>query len=86
MGFLDAENAGTAGPNALPPLVVDADGLMLLAKIKNWQNEIPANCILTPHPGEMSALTGLPVESIQSDRIGTARKFAKEWGQVVVIK
>jgi len=86
MGFLDAENAGTAGPNALPPLVVDADGLMLLAKIKNWQKEIPANCILTPHPGEMNALTGLPVESIQSDRIGTARKFAKEWGQVVVLK
>ena len=41
MGFLDAEIAGTAGPNALPPLVVDADGLILLAKIKDWHKEIP---------------------------------------------
>lgn len=86
MGFLDNENSGTEGQRALPPLVIDADGLILLAKIKNWQKEIPTNCILTPHPGEMSTLTGLSVESIQSDRIGTAGKYAKEWDQVVVLK
>jgi hydroxyethylthiazole kinase-like uncharacterized protein yjeF len=70
----------------LPPLVVDADGLKLMARIPGWHALIPAPAVLTPHPGEMSVLTGLPVGEIQSDRIGTAEKYAKEWGHVVVLK
>ncbi len=75
-----------SSPADLPALVIDADGLMLLSKESDWQKEIPANCILTPHPGEMAALSGLSLATIQTDRIGTARKFAREWGQVVVLK
>ncbi|HZD56156.1 MAG TPA: NAD(P)H-hydrate dehydratase [Anaerolineales bacterium] len=70
----------------LPPLVIDADGLKLLARIPGWQTLIPAPAVLTPHPGEMSVLTGLAVKEIQSERIGTAEKFAKEWGHIVVLK
>ncbi|MCJ7435506.1 MAG: NAD(P)H-hydrate dehydratase, partial [Anaerolineales bacterium] len=68
------------------PLVFDADGLKLLAKIKDWHALLPAPAILTPHPGEMSVLTGLSVEEIQADRRGVAGKYAKEWGHVVVLK
>jgi NAD(P)H-hydrate epimerase len=72
--------------NSLPPLVVDADGLRLLAKISDWQKLLPAETVLTPHPGEMSVLTGLSKEEIQNAREETALKFAKEWGHIVVLK
>ncbi|HEY5728768.1 MAG TPA: NAD(P)H-hydrate dehydratase [Anaerolineales bacterium] len=70
----------------LPPMIVDADGLRLLAKIDDWHKKLPELSVLTPHPGEMSALTGLSTEEIQVDRQAMARKYAKEWGHVVVLK
>ena len=42
--------------------------------------------VLTPHPGEMARLTGLPVEEINSKRISVAQKYAQEWQAVVVLK
>lgn len=70
----------------MPPLVVDADALKLLAQIPNWYKKLPALTVLTPHPGEMSVLTGLSKDEIQSDRETVAAKFAKQWGHVVVLK
>ena len=70
----------------LPPLVVDADALKLLAKIPDWYKKLPALSILTPHPGEMSVLSGLSKEEIQEDRQNVASRFAKVWGHVVVLK
>jgi NAD(P)H-hydrate epimerase len=70
----------------LPPMVIDADGLKLLAKVKDWDKSLPSPAVLTPHPGEMAILTGLSTEEIQEDRTGTATKYAKEWGHVVVLK
>jgi NAD(P)H-hydrate epimerase len=70
----------------LPPLVIDADGLKLLAKIVGWTDLLPDQTILTPHPGEMSVLTGKPIEEIQADRIGTAQRYAHEWKKIVVLK
>lgn len=80
--------AGTEAkkPSPLPPMVVDADGLKLLAKIDSWPGLLPSGSILTPHPGEMAILTGLERDSIQADRMGTAEKFAAQWGHVVVLK
>ncbi len=37
-----------------------------------------ASRVLTPHPGEMSRLTGLPTGEIQASRIAIARKVATE--------
>lgn len=71
---------------SLPPLVIDADGLKLLQRLAGWEKTIPAPAVLTPHPGEMSILTGLPVQEIQADRTGIAERFAREWGHVVVLK
>ncbi len=70
----------------LPPLVVDADGLKLLARIPNWQERLPPDSVLTPHPGEMSVLTGLPTSEIQSSRLQVAEEWAGRWGVVVVLK
>jgi hydroxyethylthiazole kinase-like uncharacterized protein yjeF len=84
LGFV--ESPQSVGSVQFPPVVFDADGLKLLAKLGQWQTLIPAQSILTPHPGEMSVLTGLPVEEIQKDRVGTAEKWAKEWGHIVVLK
>jgi len=67
-------------------MVVDADGLKLLSQIKDWHTILPASAILTPHPGEMAVLTGLSKDEIQEDRQEIARKYAKEWGHVVVLK
>ncbi|MCC6569919.1 MAG: NAD(P)H-hydrate dehydratase, partial [Anaerolineales bacterium] len=87
IGFVHEErDSKEAEKNSLPPMVVDADGLRLLAQIKDWQTKLPALSILTPHPGEMSALTGLSKEEIQEDRQAIANKFANEWGHVVVLK
>lgn len=71
---------------SLPPTVMDADGLKLLAKLSDWSTRLPAPAILTPHPGEMAVLTGLTLEEIQADRIGIAEKYAHVWGHVVVLK
>ena len=70
----------------LPPLVFDADGLKLLAEIDNWHELIPNTAVLTPHPGEMSVLSGLSVEEIQSNRLEIAKDYAHKWGHVVVLK
>lgn len=70
---------------ASTPAVIDADGLNALARLGTWWGE-PIPLVLTPHPGEMSRLTGLTIDEVQSDRVGVARKFAATWGAVVVLK
>ncbi len=86
LGFITNPSRNQIRPPVLPPLVIDADGLKLLAQLKEWPQLLPKDTILTPHPGEMSVLTGLDVADIQSDRTEIARKYAIEWGQVVVLK
>jgi NAD(P)H-hydrate epimerase len=78
------------------PLVLDADGLNafegrakdLNRKDRKAREEIELACslVLTPHPGEMSRLTGLSIQAIQHDRVNVARKFAQEHRLIVVLK
>jgi NAD(P)H-hydrate epimerase len=65
------------------PMVVDADALNALAG-QSMRFQGPR--ILTPHPGEMSRLTGKTIAEIQEDRIGSARAFATEHGVHLVLK
>lgn len=88
-GFVSASSMPAApndGQPKMPPAVVDADGLKLLARVEGWARLLPRETVLTPHPGEMAVLTGLDKDVIEADRIGTARKYAAEWGLVVVLK
>jgi NAD(P)H-hydrate epimerase len=69
------------------PMVVDADGLNALSEdIAILLERKSAPLVLTPHPGEMSRLTGLPVTVIENDRIGAAREFARKYGIHLVLK
>jgi NAD(P)H-hydrate epimerase len=78
------------------PLVLDADGLNafegrakdLNRKDRKAREEIELACslVLTPHPGEMSRLTGLSIQAIQHDRVNVARKFAQEHRLIVALK
>ena len=65
------------------PLVLDADGLNLLAC---YPCAVPAHCVLTPHPGEAARLLGCDVASIQRDRFVAVRAIAKRYSAVVVLK
>jgi ADP-dependent NAD(P)H-hydrate dehydratase / NAD(P)H-hydrate epimerase len=68
------------------PCVIDADGLTLLAQQPCLVCRTGAPVVITPHPGEMARLSGLTTAQVQADREGVARRFAKDFGCVVVLK
>jgi ADP-dependent NAD(P)H-hydrate dehydratase / NAD(P)H-hydrate epimerase len=70
----------------LPPLIIDADGLNVMAQIPGWDKKIPRDTVLTPHPGEMSRLTGKTIDDIQKDRTGSALALAKKLNCTVLLK
>jgi len=96
IGFRFGEPPADESPElALPPTVVDADGLNALAAVNGWPARLSQELklVLTPHAGEMARLTqsslgraGLDAQTIEADRLETARRYAVEWGQVVVLK
>jgi len=88
IGFTHGEDASEAADAAqpLPPVVIDADGLNLLAKIENWPSLLPPNTILTPHPGEFGRLAGVETPDVQANRLAQARQRAAEWNTIVVLK
>ncbi|MEM6284981.1 MAG: NAD(P)H-hydrate dehydratase, partial [Chloroflexota bacterium] len=73
-------------PASLPPLVIDADALNLLAKIENWWTYLPANTILTPHPGEMARLCNIERADVIANRVTLAQEKATEWDCIVLLK
>ena len=71
----------------LPPLVIDADGLNLLAEIPDWPGRLPVGTVLTPHPGEMARLMGVALNEVRArDRIELTQEKAAEWQCVVLLK
>ena len=68
------------------PLVIDADGLNLLAGNPGVLKSVLAPVVITPHPGEMGRLLGTTAQHVQKDRIGAARGFARSFGVHVVLK
>jgi len=68
------------------PLIIDADGLNALAEDISSLTEAAGPVILTPHPGEMSRLLGVPIAEIQQNRLEVTVKAAAEWGAIVVLK
>ena len=64
------------------PMVVDADGLNLLAKQPQTRN----NWILTPHPGEAARMLGSDIATLQQDRFKTLNELTARFGGVVILK
>lgn len=62
--------------------VLDADALNIAAA----EGLSIKGCIVTPHPGEMSRLTGKTTAEIQSNRLEEAREFAMQRGCTLVLK
>jgi len=64
------------------PIVLDADGLNLLAvsplSKPNW--------VLTPHPGEAGRLLSCPTPSVQQDRFAAASAIRAAYGGIAVLK
>ena len=68
------------------PMVLDADALNAFEGSATNLNGRGRSLVITPHPGEMSRLTGLSVAEIQAHRVEVAKKFAREHELVVVLK
>jgi NAD(P)H-hydrate epimerase len=70
------------------PAVIDADALnilaakpVLLAKLAKGRT-----LVLTPHPGEMARLAGIPTAEVQANRLDVARNFAQRTRVTLVLK
>jgi NAD(P)H-hydrate epimerase len=68
------------------PMVLDADALNAFEGSAGNLNGRGRDLVITPHPGEMSRLTGLGVAEIQANCVQVARKFARQHELVVVLK
>jgi NAD(P)H-hydrate epimerase len=67
------------------PLVLDADGLNLLAA-EPRRFGASRQVVLTPHPGEAARLLGGSVAEVERDRFAAARALAQRFGAVSVLK
>jgi NAD(P)H-hydrate epimerase len=68
------------------PVVLDADGITACAGAVDFIKNAKSRLVLTPHPGELAALTGLAVADIENDRKNIALKYANEYNTVLVLK
>lgn len=67
-------------------LIIDADGLNILASNIECIKHSGAEIILTPHPGEMARLCGVTVADIENDRLGFAKSLSDKYGCTVILK
>ena len=68
------------------PLILDADGINIVAGNIDILKTAKAPVILTPHPGEMARLLKTSVPEVQAHRLRYAREFAEKHGAVLVLK
>ncbi len=68
------------------PMVLDADGLNAFEGRAEELNGKGRTLVITPHPGEMARLAASTIADVQKDRLGVARKFAREHDLIVVLK
>ena len=68
------------------PVVLDADGINLLALHPQWREYLGSHVIVTPHIGEMSRLNNKSIGTIQNAMAETAQEYARETKAVCVLK
>ncbi len=68
------------------PMVLDADGLNLLASGAPFAEQTVGNRVLTPHPGEAGRLLGRDSAAVQQDRFAAVRELQQQYGGVVLLK
>jgi NAD(P)H-hydrate epimerase len=68
------------------PMVIDADGLNALAGHTDVLISRKGPAVISPHPGEMSRLTGLSTSEVQQKREMIAPVCASDWGVDIIMK
>lgn len=68
------------------PLVIDADGLTLLAQLKPRLHHLNRPLVLTPHPGELARFFGLTSQVVLEDPWHFSQRLADELKAVCVFK
>ncbi|MFH1912193.1 MAG: NAD(P)H-hydrate dehydratase [Pseudomonadota bacterium] len=68
------------------PLLIDGDGITALAGEPQLIRNRRAPTVLTPHPGEMSRITGKPVSVIERKRIEILQETAADLHAFIVLK
>ncbi|TCK92881.1 NAD(P)H-hydrate epimerase [Natranaerovirga hydrolytica] len=68
------------------PLIIDADGLNIIAKNKDILKNHQQPIIVTPHPGEMSRLMNEPVQIILDQLIEKAMNMSEQHNVITVLK
>lgn len=68
------------------PLVIDADGINALSQSIELLKKANAPIILTPHPAEMARLCKISSKEVEQNRIGVAKKFAKDNNCYLILK
>ncbi|MBU4485058.1 NAD(P)H-hydrate dehydratase [bacterium] len=68
------------------PMVIDADGINCISGMLDVLRKRMADIVLTPHPGEMSRLTGLETKEIVENKIEISKKFAQVYQVYLVLK
>ncbi len=68
------------------PIILDADALNCLSVCPQILKKSKGNVLLTPHPGEMSRLTGKSISEIESDRQNTVIDFCSEYNVNLLLK
>lgn len=72
--------------HAKVPLIIDADGINMIAENINILEAVKVPTVLTPHPGEMARLCNTTVQDIQAHRLEYATSFAKQYRVILVLK
>ncbi len=72
--------------NSRKPLIIDADGLNCICDSVSVLKKVNCPVLLTPHPGEMSRLTGKSIEYIENNRESVTVEFARQYGVNVLLK
>ena len=68
-------------------LIIDADGLNVLSAYgKEALKSKKCTAIITPHAKEFARLTGADTEEILADPVGSAVRFAREYGVITLLK
>lgn len=65
-------------------LIIDADGLNILASLKNWPSLLPKGTILTPHRKEWERLMGKPCND--ATQLRTAMDYSAQYGICIILK
>jgi NAD(P)H-hydrate epimerase len=68
------------------PILIDGDGITAISHDLTILQERSATTILTPHLGEMSRITKLPVNEIDRDKIDILQKTSKQLNSIIVLK